>query len=86
MLLTAAAAAADAATTATAAAAAAVAANAAAAATAADAAAAFTLVDFKILPYCAILSPEKYIFCFEAVFRVFAIVKMALDNLLKGEI
>ena len=34
----------------------------------------------------ALLSPAKLILCFEAVFRVFAMVRMALDNLLKGEI
>ena len=33
-----------------------------------------------------LLWPAKIIICFEAVFRVFAIVKMSLDNLLKGDI
>ena len=45
--------------------------------------------NYLILKYyliVALLSPVKYIVCFQAVFRVFAIVKIALDNLLKGEI
>ena len=46
----------------------------------------FPFLDFEILPYCRPIMPAKQIASFEAVFRVFAIVKMALDNLLKGEI
>ena len=44
---------------------------------------------YLILKYCliaALLSPAKALYYFEAVFRVFAIVKIALDNLLMGEI
>ena len=41
---------------------------------------------FKYDLIAVILSPSKLIVCFEAVFRVCAIVKMVLDNLLKGEI
>ena len=44
---------------------------------------------YSILQYClnaALLSPAKALYYFEAVFRVFAIVKIALDNLLMGEI